>query len=74
MKMGIAASINPIATNMIPIPKSNAKDRMISVYTIILGISLTRMIYTKLRISEIDKHPMISPEYLEIWRSPEVST
>jgi len=74
MKMGIAASIAPIATKIIPSPNNKVKDRMISVYTIILGISLTRMIYTKLRISETDKHPMISPEYLEICRSPEVST
>lgn len=66
MKIGIAASIKPTATNKIPIPNKIVNERMISVYTIILGISLTRMIYTKLKMREIDKHPIISPEYWEM--------
>jgi hypothetical protein len=66
MKIGIAASIKPTATNNIPIANKIVKERMISVYTIILGISFTSMIYMKLKISEMAKHPMISPEYFEI--------
>ena len=44
MKIGIAASIKPTATNTIPIPNKIVKERMINVYTITFGISLTRII------------------------------